>query len=307
MSESISTCLITGGGGQLGRQLTLLLQEQSPYNVRSLGSWDLDITNPDAIAAELDGHPPDLCINCAAYTQVDKAESESEAAYRVNETGTRYLAEACRDRGIWLIHISTDYVFDGTQSTPYCETDPTNPLGVYGKSKLAGEEAIRKVCPHHIILRTAWVYGARSTKNFVKTMLRVGAEREELRVVCDQVGSPTWTGDIARAIAQLIPHLTPENAGTYHFTNSGVASWYDFAVAILERAAEMGYALEVKRIVPIPTSEYPTPAPRPAYSVLNSQKLVRLIDNYPPHWFTGLRNMMVEKHTIEAYEMMDWL
>mgnify|MGYP006421105181 CR=1 FL=1 len=294
MSEPISTCLILGGGGQLGQQLTWLLQEQSPYQVRSLTSSELDITNPDAIAAELDGNPTDLCINCAAYTQVDKAESESEAAYRVNETGSRYLAEACRDRGIWLIHISTDYVFNGTQSTPYCETDPPNPLGVYGKSKLAGEEAIRQICPHPIILRTAWVYGAYGAKNFVKTMLRVGAEREELRVVCDQIGSPSWTGDIARAIAQLLPYLTPENAGTYHFTSSGAASWYDFAVTIFEEAQQWGFPLQVKRVVPIPTSEYPTPAPRPAYSVLNWQKFAKLVDTYPPHWRNGLRKMLAE-------------
>ncbi|MHC5726910.1 MAG: SDR family oxidoreductase, partial [Nostoc sp.] len=170
----------------------------------------------------------------------------------------------------------------------------TNPLSVYGKTKLAGEEAIRETCAHHLILRTAWVYGIFGKSNFVKTMLRLGAERQELRVVADQIGSPTWAQDIATVIAEIIPQLTPKISGTYHYTNSGVASWYDFAVAIFEEAQQLGFPLKVERIVPITTAEYPTPARRPGYSVLACEKISAILGTYPPHWRQRLRQMLTD-------------
>jgi dTDP-4-dehydrorhamnose reductase len=237
---------------------------------------------------------PELVINAAAYTAVDKAESEPEITKATNAIAPGILAKEAQKMGVPLIHISTDYVFDGSQSRPYLDTDTTNPLGVYGQSKLAGEQAIRENCNLHIILRTAWVYGVGGKGNFVKTMLKLGAEREEIRVVADQVGSPTWTGDLASAIAQLLPQLNPEITGTYHYTNSGVASWYDFAVAIFEEAKPLGFPLKVQRIIPITTADYPTPARRPAYSVLYCGKIAAVLGTHPPHWRQALRQMLAE-------------
>jgi dTDP-4-dehydrorhamnose reductase len=193
-----------------------------------------------------------------------------------------------------IIHISTDYVFDGSQSQPYRETDPTQPLGAYGLSKQKGEAAVQAACPNHMIVRTAWVYGVQGKGNFVKTMLRLGKEREELRVVADQIGSPTWAKDLAGAIAQYATKLTPETAGIYHYTNSGVCSWYDFAVAIFEEARLLGFPLKIERVVPITTADYPTPARRPAFSVLSLQKTNALLGTIPPHWRDSLRAMLKE-------------
>jgi len=283
--------LITGINGQLGQELQQTLAE---YDVIGVGRETLDLTQPDKISQMMDEVRPELVINAAAYTAVDKAESEPEIAKATNAIAPGILAKEAQKMGVPLIHISTDYVFDGTQSRPYLDTDPTNPLGVYGQSKLAGEQAIRENCNLHIILRTAWVYGVGGKGNFVKTMLKLGVEREEIRVVADQVGSPTWTGDLASAIAQLLPQLSPEIAGTYHYTNSGVASWYDFAVAIFEEAKQLGFPLKVQRIIPITTADYPTPARRPAYSVLYCGKIAAVLGTHPPHWRQALRQMLAE-------------
>jgi len=283
--------LITGINGQLGQELQ---QSLTDYNVIGVGRETLDLTQPDKISQMMDEVKPDLVINAAAYTAVDKAESEPEIAKATNAIAPGILAKEAQKIGVPLIHISTDYVFDGSQSRPYLDTDTTNPLGVYGQSKLAGEQAIRENCNLHIILRTAWVYGVGGKGNFVKTMLKLGSEREEIRVVADQVGSPTWTGDLASAIAQLLPQLSPEIAGTYHYTNSGVASWYDFAVAIFEEAKQLGFPLKVQRIIPITTADYPTPARRPAYSVLYCGKIAAVLDTHPPHWRQALRQMLAE-------------
>ena len=283
--------LITGINGQLGQELQ---QSLTDYNVIGVGREMLDLTQPDKISQMMDEVKPDLVINAAAYTAVDKAESEPEIAKATNAIAPGILAKEAQKIGVPLIHISTDYVFDGSQSRPYLDTDTTNPLGVYGQSKLAGEQAIRENCNLHIILRTAWVYGVGGKGNFVKTMLKLGSEREEIRVVADQVGSPTWTGDLASAIAQLLPQLSPEIAGTYHYTNSGVASWYDFAVAIFEEAKQLGFPLKVQRIIPITTADYPTPARRPAYSVLYCGKIAAVLDTHPPHWRQALRQMLAE-------------
>lgn len=282
--------LLTGKNGQLGSELQPLLT--SLGEVIAVGRDTLDLTKPDAITALMAEVKPDIVVNAAAYTAVDKAESEPDLAMAINGIAPGILATESQKLNAKLIHVSTDYVFDGTQSHPYKETDPTNPLGQYGASKLAGEQAIMATKAHSAIIRTAWVYGVGGTGNFVKTMLRLGEEREQLRVVMDQVGSPTWTGDLATAIVGLIPQLNSETAGIYHYTNSGVTSWYDFAIAIFEEGKALGFPLKIEQVIPITTAEYPTPACRPAYSVLNSQKLAQILGNPAPQWRSGLRMML---------------
>lgn len=281
--------LITGTNGQLGQELHEHLSDKS-YNITALSREKLDLANPDNIRQVLQEVKPDLVINSGAYTAVDKAESEEEIAFAINGKAPGILAEEVNKIGGRFIHVSTDYVFDGTASQPYLESEETNPLGVYGKSKLAGEKAIQEVGGEYMILRTAWVYGVGGKGNFVKTMLRLGGEREEIRVVCDQIGSPTWTGDLAEAINRLV-ELKWE-PGIYHYTNSGVASWYDFSVAIFEEAKQRSFPIKVERVVPITTSEYPTPARRPAFSVLSSKKISAVLGSHPPHWRQSLRKML---------------
>ncbi|HEY9809277.1 MAG TPA: dTDP-4-dehydrorhamnose reductase [Halomicronema sp.] len=281
--------LITGTNGQLGQELHQHLSEKS-YSITGLSREKLDLANPDNIRQVLQEIKPDLIINSGAYTAVDKAESEEEVAFAINGKAPGILAEEVKKIGGRLIHVSTDYVFDGNASQPYLESEETNPLGVYGKSKLAGEKAIQEVGGEYIILRTAWVYGVGGKGNFVKTMLRLGGEREEIKVVCDQIGSPTWTGDLAEAIGRLV-ELKWE-PGIYHYTNSGVASWYDFSVAIFEEAKQRSFPIKVERVIPITTSEYPTPARRPAFSVLSSKKIAAVLGSHPPHWRQSLRKML---------------
>jgi dTDP-4-dehydrorhamnose reductase len=287
MTKSI---LLIGSNGQVGKELQQILPAYG--DIISVARPTVDLAQPDTLRSIIRAKQPQIIINAAAYTAVDKAESEPELANAINAIAPLILAEESQKLGACLIHLSTDYVFDGNGCHPYQETDTTNPLSVYGKTKLAGEEAIRETCAHHLILRTAWVYGTFGKSNFVKTMLRLGAERPELRVVADQIGSPTWAQDIAAVIAQMIPQLSPDIAGTYNYTNSGVASWYDFAVAILEEAQQLGFTLKVENIVPITTAEYPTPARRPAYSVLACGKISALLKSYPPHWRQRLREML---------------
>ncbi len=291
--------LVIGSTGQLGQELQ---QTISPYGKAiAVGRDRIDLAQPDNLRQLLKEIQPQLIVNAAAYTAVDKAESEPELATATNTTAPGILAEVAQQLGTFLIHISTDYVFDGRQSHPYRETDTTNPLGVYGQTKLAGEQAVRQNCEHHLILRTAWVYGSYGKSNFVKTMLRLGGEREEIRVVADQIGSPTWARDLAQAIAHLIPQLTPEIAGTYHYTNSGVASWYDFAQAIFEEAKQLSFPLKVQRVIPITTADYPTPAQRPAYSVLACERISKVLGTPPPHWRLALRQMLAELYA-RTYE-----
>ncbi|MEG4348896.1 dTDP-4-dehydrorhamnose reductase [Microcoleus sp. LAD1_D5] len=282
--------LLAGGNGQLAQELQPILL--SSGEVIALDRTRLDLSQPESIRQAMAEIQPDLVVNAGAYTAVDKAESEPELANAVNGIAPGIFAEECEKLGASLIHFSTDYVFDGSHGSAYLETDSTNPLGTYGKSKLAGEEAIRKAGNRHIIIRTAWVYGNGGKGNFVKTMLRLGKEREEIRVVADQIGSPTWTGDLSAATSQIIPLLGPETFGTYQYTNSGVCSWYDFAIAIFEEAAQLGLPLKVQRVIPITTAEYPTPAKRPAFSVLSTVKISALLGTYPPHWWQGLRQML---------------
>ncbi len=234
--------LLTGITGQVGQELQETLT--SVGEVIGVNRQQLDLTQPEQIHNAIAEIKPHIIINAAAYTAVDKAETESELAMAINANAPKAMAEAANKVSATLVHISTDYVFDGTNHTPYTEDEVTSPLGVYGKSKLLGETGIRQVCDRHIILRTAWVYGSRGHGNFVKTMLRLGAEREELRVVADQIGSPTWAYDIAVAITQLVSGQLEKGEaaipmGTYNYTNSGVASWYDLAVAIFTEAQKL--------------------------------------------------------------------
>ncbi|MCA2643259.1 MULTISPECIES: dTDP-4-dehydrorhamnose reductase [unclassified Microcystis] len=281
--------LLIGAKGQVGQELQLTLQ--SLGEVISIGREELDLTNSEKIGQLIREIHPDYLVNAAAYTAVDKAESEPELAYSINAKAPKIMAESAEKIKAKFLHISTDYVFDGRKNTPYLETDLTNPLGVYGQSKLRGEEEIKTVNSQAIILRTAWVYGSYGKSNFVKTMLRLGKEREELKVVVDQVGSPTWAKDIAAAITHLL--INADNpAGIYNFTNSGVASWFDLTKAIFEEAKISGIPLKIQRVIPITTAEYPTPAARPAYSVLSGQKISQQLGYIPSYWRDSLKAML---------------
>jgi len=283
----MSRILLTGADGQLGQELQ---QTLAPLGeVIAVTRQELDLSQGEHIRQLVQQVRPSIIVNSAAYTAVDKAESEVDLAQAVNGTAPTIMAEEAEKIAALLLQVSTDYVFDGKKNTPYLETDLTYPLSSYGKSKLAGEVGIQQVTDNYLILRTAWVYGVYGKGNFVKTMLRLGQDREELRVVADQVGSPSWAKDIAEAIAQL---LQSETTGIYHFTNSGVVSWYDFAIAIFEEARALGFPLKVQKVIPITTADYPTPAVRPAYSVLSGKKITDILGDYPPYWRDSLRKML---------------
>lgn len=288
--------LLIGSQGQVGQELQPILVNLG--ELTALSRTELDLTNSEKIQEIITEINPQVIVNAAAYTAVDKAEIEVDLAEQINGVAPTVMAQTAAKIGASLIHISTDYVFDGTKNTPYNEEDITNPLGAYGKSKLSGEQGIEKTDAHYLIVRTAWVYGTYGKQNFVKTMLRLGKEREELKIVWDQVGSPSWAKDIALAIAELTK-LTLKNqnkipSGLYHFTNSGVASWYDFTIAISEDAKKLGFPWKTERILPIATEEYPTPAKRPAYSVLSNRKLDTILGHNSPYWRDSLRKMLAE-------------
>lgn len=291
--------LLLGAQGQVGQELQKTLAPLG--ELTAAGKETIDLSAPAQLREGIGAIQPKVIVNAAAYTAVDRAETEADLAQLVNAKAPTQLAEIAQELGALLVHISTDYVFDGTQSRPYTELDATHPQSVYGHSKYAGEQGIRQACDHHLILRTAWVYGTQGKGNFVKTMLRLGAERPEVRVVEDQVGTPTWAKDIADAIATLIRHWSSLDTaaqtpmyGTYHFTNRGVASWYDLAVAIFSEAKTLGLPLQIERILPITTPEYPLPAPRPAYSVLSNSKITPILGQPAPHWRQSLRQMLQE-------------
>lgn len=290
---------LLGAEGQVGRELQHTLFGVG--NLTALARSDLDLADPTQIRNFLATIQPTVIVNAAAYTAVDRAEQEPDLAYQINATTPALLAEAAEALGATLVHVSTDYVFDGTHSSPYLETDSTRPLSVYGQSKLQGEQKIRLLCDRHLIIRTAWVYGVYGKGNFVKTMLRLGAERSELRVVADQVGTPTWAHDLAQAIADLIPQIEdPSLFGTYHYTNSGVASWYDLAIAIFAQAKQLGFPLQVEQVIPIATADYPLPAQRPAYSVLNTQKITARLGSPPLHWQRSLNQMLQDLYQAQV-------
>jgi dTDP-4-dehydrorhamnose reductase len=252
-----------------------------------------DIARRDAVTAVLDTRRPDLVVNLAAYTAVDRAEGDAEAAWRVNANGAGVVAEACAQSGIPLIHLSTDYVFDGEKMGPYREDDRINPIGVYGASKEAGERAVREALSCHVILRTAWVYGAFG-QNFVKTILRLGAERDRLRVVADQRGCPTAAGEIAAAVVALAERIAPGTQawGTYHFAGAGETTWHGFAEAVLGLAEP--YTGRRPQVEAITTADYPTPARRPRNSVLDCGKIARAFGIAPAPWRAPLTAVIGE-------------
>ena len=294
--------LITGKNGQLGSEL----QKTCPSNIELIcfGSKDLDISNVEQVNELLISHSPDIVINAAAYTAVDKAETDVDQAYAVNKQGAANLASACKHINAKLLHISTDFVFDGTSTMPYLASDATNPLGVYGVSKLAGEQAINEALGSQAtIVRTAWVYSVFGN-NFVKTMLRLMSEKEQLGIVGDQVGTPTWAAGLANMLWALVAKTSDNTINEQHgnandslilnWTDAGVASWYDFAVAIQELAVEQGLLSKAIPISAIPAASYPTPAKRPAFSVLNKAQAEELSGVKTVHWRAQLKAMLAE-------------
>lgn len=286
--------LLLGGNGQVGRELRRVLPALCDLVVGTRDGADADVAAdfdvPESLAGLVHRIAPDVVVNAAAYTAVDRAEDEPVAAFRANAEAPAALARGCAETGALLVHYSTDYVFDGSGMRPYHEGDATAPLGVYGASKLAGEEAIRASGARHAILRTAWVYSAHG-RNFLRTMLRLAAERDELRVVADQIGAPTPAGWIADATGQLLRHGLAAS-GTWHLVAAGETSWHGFADAIMDEAQAVGLLPHRPRVLPIATADYPTPARRPAYSVLDTTKLQREFGFVPPDWRDGLRTTL---------------
>ena len=284
--------LITGAKGQVGSEIV----KAAPIEctVIGLGSDQLDVTNESQIKEVLAQHQPDLIINAAAYTAVDKAESEAEKAFAVNERAVEFLAQAAKEADIPLFHISTDYVFDGKAQSPYKETDAVNPTSIYGLSKLAGEQAIARVHEKHIILRTSWVFGAVGN-NFVKTMLRLGKERDELSVVSDQYGCPTSASSIANILWLLVAKYIQEKSlpwGIYHFSNSPACTWHEFACEVFEQAVKTATLNKAPLVKAITTADYPTPAQRPAWSVLSSRKVESLLGVNETLWKVELKPVL---------------
>lgn len=286
MSNKQFTILVTGANGQMGNELQALAAGFADYRFLFVTKEELNIADATATEKFFSEHTIDFCINCAAYTAVDKAETEPESALLINTTAVATLAAVCEKNNTQLIHISTDYVFDGTANQPYKETDKTNPVSVYGKSKLKGEELAMQNAPSTIIIRTAWLYSSFKA-NFVKTMLRLMKEKESINVVSDQFGCPTYAADLAAAIMQIITsNQSNKNPGIYHYSNAGITNWYEFAVAIKELTGSNCI------VNPITTAEYPTAAKRPAYSVLDTAKIKEAFKLDTPNWETSLQKCM---------------
>lgn len=274
--------LITGANGQLGRCLRDMLGENGALYTDAA---ELDITDLQAVQAFGAEHHFSAIINCAAYTNVDKAEEEPALARRINVTGTENLAKLAAARHVPLVHISTDYVFDGTAHTPIPEDAPARPTGVYGQTKKEAEEAVFKYAETACIIRTAWLYSPYG-KNFVKTMLELGRTKEEIRVVADQIGTPTYAPHLAEVILNILPRMAAGKKEIYHFTDSGVCSWYDLAYYTVKQAGCR------TRVLPITTGEYPARAQRPAYSVLSKEKIKKAFGIVPPHWTQGVEECL---------------
>jgi len=280
----MTNILVTGSNGQLGSELRMLNDEFLMLNYKCYftTSKDLNITNLQDVSKYCESNNIKVIVNAAAYTAVDKAQDDEENANLVNHIAVKNLAQIAKNNSIKLIHISTDYVFDGTNFKPYSENDITNPNGVYGKTKLAGEKAIQEINPlNSIIIRTSWVYSSFGA-NFVKTMLRLGKEKGSLGVIFDQVGTPTYAKDLARAILDILPDINNEKVEIYNYSNEGVLSWYDFSKEIM-RMAKLNC-----KINPIETKEYPTPAQRPHYSLLNKSKIKKEFNLTIPYWKDSL-------------------
>lgn len=281
------TILVTGANGQLGNEMKVISSAYPAYNFLFVKKEDLPIDEAEAVKKYFANHIIDCCVNCAAYTAVDKAETEPEKALLINATAVGNLAEICRQYNTQFIHISTDYVFDGTSSIPYKENYSVAPVNMYGYTKLKGEELAQQNNPETIIIRTSWVYSSFGN-NFVKTMVRLMKEKEQLNVVSDQQGCPTYAADLAAAIMQIISSgKAAVNAGIYNYSNSGVINWWQFAVAIKELSGS-------KCIVnPIPSSNYPTPAKRPAYSVMDTAKIQQVFIINIPFWEDSLKKCLL--------------
>ena len=278
----IKNILITGCNGQLGNEMQLQAKLYNQYNFIFTDIDELDITDSEKINKFVDDNSIDCIVNCAAYTAVDKAEDNEELCNLLNNLAPGYLANAINRRGGSMIQISTDYVFDGTNHTPYTEEQPTSPTSVYGKTRLAGEQNVQKECPSSMIIRTAWLYSTFGN-NFVKTMIRLGKERNELGVIFDQIGTPTYARDLAIVIMTAIQEgIKP---GIYHFSNEGVISWYDFTKAIHRIAG-----INTCSVSPLHTNEYPAKAPRPAYSVLDKTKIKKTYNITVPYWEDSLKD-----------------
>jgi dTDP-4-dehydrorhamnose reductase len=275
------TILITGSKGQLGNEMQLAAQSYPQYKFIYTDVDELDICNKQSLANFVKHNSVNFIVNCAAYTAVDKAEDDVDLCYKINYEALKNIAEVATENNIKVIHVSTDYVFDGTNYKPYTEDQTVCPQSVYGKSKLAGEQALSNNCKQSVIIRTSWLYSTFGN-NFVKTMIKLGTERESLNVIFDQIGTPTYAADLAEVILKIISyqHFTP---GIYHFSNEGVCSWYDFTKTI-HRMANISCHVQ-----PIETKDYPTRAPRPHYSVLNKAKIKLTYDVQIPHWEESLQ------------------
>jgi dTDP-4-dehydrorhamnose reductase len=283
----MSNILVTGSRGQLGSEIRALSSSYN-HNFFFTNREEVDITVKEAIEVFVDKNRIDTIINCSAYTAVDKAETEQDLADSINHKAVTYLAQIAKDKSIKLIHISTDYLFNGENFRPYIETDGSSPTGIYGKTKLEGEKALERINPKNsIIIRTSWVYSSFGA-NFVKTMLRLGKEREVLGVIFDQVGTPTYARDLAKVILEILPQVKNQEVEIYHYSNEGVLSWYDFAKEIM-RMAKLNCEIN-----PIETKEYPTPAKRPHYSLLNKSKIKEKFKIIIPYWKDSLDECLKE-------------
>lgn len=283
--------LVTGAYGQLGNEVRILSANYPEYNFMFTDVDSLDITDKNELMDFVTGNDIRYIINCAAYTAVDKAEDDTELCEKINATAVKNLGLAAAEAGAGIIHVSTDYVFDGTSCRPYTEDMPTKPCSVYGKTKLKGEKNLLKACPNAIIIRTAWLYSPFGN-NFVKTMIKLGSERESLNVIFDQVGTPTYALDLADAILKAMDQTIDtdhEKGGVYHFSNEGVCSWYDFTIKIHEIAG-----IKTCKVNPIETKDYPTKAARPHYSVLNKSKIKQTFNITIPHWEASLKDCIKE-------------
>jgi len=282
----MTNILVTGSNGQLGSEIRELTNLYPGIQFYFTDIEELDLLNFDAVKAFFAANEIDCCINCAAYTAVDKAEEEEGLANKINHRAVENLAKLCAVNDTLLVHISTDYVFDGKHHRPYLETDIPTPDSIYGRSKLLGEGAVKRFAKYWIIIRTSWLYSSFGN-NFVKTILRIGNERNEIKVVDDQVGTPTYAADLAEAILDIIDHdLEKVNKQIFHFSNEGVISWYDFAKAIIE---ESNFDCKVN---PIPSIEFPSVANRPFYSVLSKEKIKKELNNEIPYWKDSLKKIL---------------
>ena len=283
----MTTILVTGGNGQLASCIKDVEKQYDDLNVIYTDHLELDICDLNQIQTFFKSNPQiDYCINCAAYTAVDKAETEAEKAFEINATGAKNLAQVCNDHDAILIHVSTDFVFDGEKNEPYTETDAANPISVYGASKLQGEVEIQQALKEYFIIRTSWLYSEYGN-NFMKTMLRLAETRDGISVVSDQIGTPTYAGDLAEIIIQIINTKT-EKYGIYHYSNEGVASWFEFAKEIFKLTKN-----KIK-VNPIPSIEYLTPAKRPKYSVLDKKKIIDVFKIDIPFWRESLKKVILQ-------------